>query len=93
MVENTKAIYAYAIAHGGISVQAPIELTDQDGTVITASIKTYGDTTHTFVERKNYKGSFLPGYKPHHLTEKFNEVLPAIRFEKVDHIVGNQPDK
>ncbi len=44
----------------------PTELKDEHGTVILSTVKTYGDTTHTFVERKNYKGLFLPGYVPHH---------------------------
>lgn len=44
----------------------PTELKDEHGTVILSTVKTYGDTTHTFVERKNYKGLFLPGYAPHH---------------------------
>jgi 4-hydroxyphenylpyruvate dioxygenase len=59
---------------------------------VLSSIKTYGDTIHTFVERSKYKGVFLPGFKPHHLKEKLNNILPSIRFEKVDHVVGNQPD-
>jgi 4-hydroxyphenylpyruvate dioxygenase len=93
VVENVKAIYDHAIANGAVSVQPPTESSDQDGTVITATIKTYGDTTHTFVDRKNYKGPFLPGFKPHHLKENLNSLLPPIHFVKVDHIVGNQPDK
>jgi 4-hydroxyphenylpyruvate dioxygenase len=35
---------------------------------------------------------FLPGYKPHHLTESLNKFLPPVNIEKVDHVVGNQPD-
>ena len=38
---------------------------DDDGAVRFGTIQTYGDTTHTFVERGNYKGKFLPGYKTH----------------------------
>jgi 4-hydroxyphenylpyruvate dioxygenase len=91
-VEDTRAIYEYAIKNGGVSIRAPYELSDEHGFVVLASIRTYGDTIHTFVERKNYKGAFLPGYHPHHLTENFNKVMAPIRFKKVDHIVGNQPD-
>ncbi len=92
-VENTRAVYAYAIEHGAISVEEPKEVTDEDGTVVTAVIKTYGDTTHTFIQRDGYKGIFLPGFKKHHLTDPLNTILPPVKFEKVDHIVGNQPDK
>ena len=40
---------------------------DENGAVRFGTVQTYGDTTHTFVERKDYKGEFLPGYKPHPL--------------------------
>lgn len=91
-VEDARAVYDYAIKNGAVSVRAPYELSDEHGVVVLSTIKTYGDTVHTFVERKNYKGSFLPGYRPHHLTENFNKLFKPIRFEKVDHVVGNQPD-
>lgn len=91
-VEDSKAIYDYSVAHGAVSVQAPAEVSDENGTVIVSTIKTYGDTTHTFIQNINYKGIFFPGYKPHHLKEVFNESLPTIKFEKIDHIVGNQGD-
>ena len=67
-------------------------LSDEHGTVVVASVQTYGDTVHTFVERRDYKGPFLPGFKPHHLKEVFNKHLPVPQFEFVDHCVGNQPD-
>lgn len=53
---------------------------DDNGSVLVASVKTYGDTIHTFVQRIDYKGPFLPGFKEHHLTEKFNKMLerPAL---------------
>jgi 4-hydroxyphenylpyruvate dioxygenase len=91
-VEDATAIFDYSVKKGATPVMKPTEFKDEDGTVILASIKTYGDTTHTFVERKNYKGLFLPGFKPHPLTEPFNNVMPKINFLKVDHVVGNQPD-
>jgi 4-hydroxyphenylpyruvate dioxygenase len=48
---------------GAKIVKEPWEESDDDGTVLFAMIQTYGDTTHTFVDRSNYKGLFLPGYK------------------------------
>jgi 4-hydroxyphenylpyruvate dioxygenase len=71
---------------------APTELKDENGTVIISTVRTYGETTHTFVERKNYKGLFMPGYTAHYMKEVLNQLLQPIRFERVDHIVGNQPD-
>jgi len=91
-VDDVKAIYEYSTSHGGVAVSPPSELSDENGTVIIAAIKTYGDTTHTFIQNINYKGAFLPGYKAHHNKEVFNTILPPIKFQKIDHIVGNQPD-
>lgn len=91
-VEDSTAIYERAIKGGATSVRPPTKLEDEHGHVIVSSVKTYGDTTHTFVERKDYKGLFLPGFSAHYHKEKMNEVFNPIKFEKVDHIVGNQPD-
>ena len=91
-VENCKAIYDYSTTHDGIPVYPPTELSDENGTVIVSSIKTYGDTTHTFIENVNYKGIFLPGYKAHHFKEAYNSVMDPVKFQKIDHIVGNQDD-
>ena len=91
-VEDTKAIYEYAMKNGATSVREPYELSDEKGSVWLATVKTYGDTTHTFVECKRYNGVFLPGYNPHPYTEALNKVLPPVKLDRVDHIVGNQPD-
>lgn len=66
-VEDARATYEHAIKNGGVSVMAPTEFSDENGTVVMATIKTYGDTVHTFVERAKYSGLFLPGFKPHPL--------------------------
>jgi 4-hydroxyphenylpyruvate dioxygenase len=44
------------------------------------------------VERRDFKGVFLPGFKPHHLKEKINDILPLPKLDFIDHCVGNQPD-
>lgn len=72
---------------------APTEFSDEHGSVVMSSVKTYGDTIHTFVERQNYKGLFLPGFKPHSLKEALNSFAPPVHIVKVDHVVGNMPDK
>jgi 4-hydroxyphenylpyruvate dioxygenase len=92
-VENATATYDHAIKNGGVSVLPPTEFKDSDGSVVMSTVKTYGDTVHTFVERHNYKGLFLPGFKPHHLKEALNAFAPPVHIQKVDHVVGNQPDK
>lgn len=72
--------------HRGASVALePQVLSDEHGEVVVASIKTYGETIHTFVERKNYKGTFLPGYKP----RKGTAPIEPIGLQYVDHCVGN----
>jgi len=65
---------------------------DEGGQVRFATVQTYGDTTHTFVERQNYKGLFLPGYKAPYYKDILSPTLPANGLYFVDHVVGNQPD-
>jgi len=61
-VDDSAGIYKKAVERGATSVMEPITLKDDDGFVILSAVKTYGDTTHTFVQRDNYKGIFLPGF-------------------------------
>merc|ERR1711860_172845 len=58
-----------------------------------AKVKTYGDTTHTLVDRSGYKGLFLPGYKAVKYTDPLVKLLPEIGLNFIDHIVGNQPNE
>ncbi|ORX55211.1 4-hydroxyphenylpyruvate dioxygenase [Hesseltinella vesiculosa] len=95
-VQDCKAVYEKAVSRGAVSVKAPEEFTDEDGTVIMATLKTYGDVEHTLIERKNYKGIFLPGYKPSATALRHNDplesLLPPVPLAFIDHVVGNQPD-
>nr|CAD7262459.1 unnamed protein product [Timema shepardi] len=52
----------------------------------------YGDTTHTFVDRSQYKGPFLPGYHKPLLEDPLTAILPPCKLDFIDHVVGNQPD-
>ncbi|RAJ31646.1 4-hydroxyphenylpyruvate dioxygenase [Pedobacter cryoconitis] len=61
-VDDAYKSYEETIKRGAVSYQEPQTLTDEFGEVRTAGIYTYGETVHLFVERKNYKGSFMPGY-------------------------------
>lgn len=92
-VDDAAGIYTKAVERGAKSVKAPESLSDEHGTVIVASVQTYGDTIHTFVQRGDYKGPFLPGFKPHTYKEKFNEIAAVPDLLFIDHIVGNQPDQ
>ena len=57
-----------------------------------ATVQTYGDTTHTFVEKAGYKGIFLPGYKAPMHKDILLPTLPQTGIYFIDHVVGNQPD-
>ncbi|KAK2166265.1 hypothetical protein LSH36_40g08003 [Paralvinella palmiformis] len=92
-VEDLDAIYKRAIERGAVSVKEPFDESDEHGTVRKATIQTYGDTTHTFIDRSKYKGEFLPGYKkPLHIDSLLPK-LPVTGLVRIDHIVGNQPDQ
>jgi 4-hydroxyphenylpyruvate dioxygenase len=80
------------VERGATPITEPFELKDDNGTVILSTVKTYGDTTHTFVQRADYKGKFLPGFQDHFLAEPFNKVMPQPELQFIDHCVGNQPD-
>lgn len=89
-VEDCALTFNTAKARGAKVVRELETLSDDHGVVIRASVRTYNETVHTFIERKNYTGLFLPGYKAHHLKEIFNEDRPPVEFDFIDHVVGNQ---
>jgi len=96
-VDNAAGIYEKAVDRGAISVRAPETLEDEHGAVIIASVKTYGDTIHSFVQRKQadgttYRGAFLPGFINHPERELFNGLIPIPELLYIDHVVGNQQD-
>lgn len=90
--DDARGIYKKAVERGAKSVREPWEETDEFGTVIMATVQTYGDTVHTFVERRNYKGEFLPGYSKVTVEDPLTNILPSPKLLRIDHIVGNQPD-
>jgi 4-hydroxyphenylpyruvate dioxygenase len=82
-VPDVRHAYEVATARGATGLAEPYEITDEHGTVRIADIATYGETVHRFVDRSEYKGTFLPGYEDvEHDGEE--DLLVAI-----DHIVGN----
>lgn len=84
--DDATRCYELAVERGAIGVQEPTTLKDDYGTVVRAAVQTYGDTIHSFIERKNYNGAFLPPYvpRPHSNGSTKRPMLVAI-----DHIVGN----
>jgi len=81
------ATYAYneAIKRGAKSYMEPVTEEDANGKVVKSGIYTYGETAHIFIERKDYNGTFLPGYKK--WESHYNPAPVGLKF--VDHMVGN----
>jgi len=92
-VDDCRKVYARAIRGGAVSVVEPHVEKDDEGSVVLATIKTYGDTTHTLVERKDYMGAFLPGYKKVEDNDPLTTFAPPVGLGFIDHCVGNQPDE
>ena len=84
-VDDAARSFEETVFRGADPVSEPRQMKDENGEVVLSSIKTYGDTIHTFVERKNYRGPFLPGYQPF----KSNIPVKPVGLKHVDHCVGN----
>ncbi|MEP6763119.1 MAG: 4-hydroxyphenylpyruvate dioxygenase [Gemmatimonadaceae bacterium] len=84
-VDDARDAYNKAIERGARSVREPQLLSDADGEVVIAAIATYGDTIHSIVERRNYRGLFLPGFVP--VKPNYQAVSTGLKY--VDHCVGN----
>jgi 4-hydroxyphenylpyruvate dioxygenase len=84
-VDDAAKSFNETTSRGAVAVSKPEIYQDEFGSVIIGSIKTYGDTIHKFVERRNYKGPFLPGF------ESRKSILPVkpIGLKYIDHCVGN----
>ncbi|OIQ40240.1 MAG: 4-hydroxyphenylpyruvate dioxygenase [Bacteroidetes bacterium MedPE-SWsnd-G1] len=84
-VEDARKAWEETTKRGAKSYMEPRVEEDENGTVVRSGIHTYGDTVHIFVERKNYNGVFLPGYKK--WESHYNPEPVGLKF--VDHMVGN----
>jgi 4-hydroxyphenylpyruvate dioxygenase len=84
-VDDARTAYAAAMDRGAESALEPTVMKDDDGEIVIAAIKTYGDTIHSIVERKNYRGLFMPGFVP--MSSPYNP--PSAGLMYVDHCVGN----
>ena len=84
-VDDARKAYEETTLRGAKSYMEPTVETDKDGEVVRAGIYTYGETIHMFVERKNYHGTFMPGFKK--WESDYNP--SAIGLKYIDHMVGN----
>jgi 4-hydroxyphenylpyruvate dioxygenase len=84
-VDDAREAFRAAVERGAQPVQEPTVLRDDEGEVVIAAIQTYGDTIHSLVERRNYRGAFIPGFRP--VESRYNP--PPVGLQHVDHCVGN----
>lgn len=85
-VDDARSAWEETTKRGAKSYMQPQQLTDDDGEVVLSGIHAYGDTVHLFVERKNYNGAFMPGYREWG-NEYYNPTDTGLLY--VDHCVGN----
>lgn len=84
-VDDATLAWNVAVDRGAQSYQRPTVSSDESGRVVMSAVHTYGDTIHTFVERKDYKGAFLPGYQV--WNSAYNPMPSGLLY--IDHCVGN----
>ena len=85
-VDDAESAWRETTARGARSVREPATLRDEHGEARIAAIATYGDTIHSFVERRNYRGVFLPGFRA---VEGEDPLCRPVGLKYIDHMVGN----
>jgi 4-hydroxyphenylpyruvate dioxygenase len=86
-VPDAERAYHEAVSRGAKSAQEPTVVADKNGRVKRAAISTYGDTIHSFIERRDYRGPFLPGFVAVEPTREQQARDTGLR--AIDHVVGN----
>ena len=84
-VDDARKSFEETTSRGAKAVMNPTVIRDEHGEVVISAIQTYGETIHKFVERKDYNGAFLPGYK----AWKSDVPVRPVGLKHVDHCVGN----
>jgi 4-hydroxyphenylpyruvate dioxygenase len=84
-VDDARSAYEETTKRGAKSYLEPTVETDEHGEIVKAGIYTYGETVHMFVERKNYKGTFMPGFQK--WESDYNPTSVGLKY--IDHMVGN----
>jgi len=84
-VDDARKAYEETTKRGAKSFLEPTVESDKDGEIVKAGIYTYGETIHMFIERKNYKGTFLPGFME--WKSDYNPEPSGLKY--IDHMVGN----
>jgi 4-hydroxyphenylpyruvate dioxygenase len=86
LVEDANAAFEMAVRGGARVILAPTVLNDAQGKIVKATIATYGDTVHSFIQRDGYAGIFAPGFVEARTTNR-HAAKPGLQF--IDHCVGN----
>jgi len=84
-VEDARSAFEETTKRGAKAYMEPTVEKDEHGEVVRSGIYTYGETVHVFVERKNYNGTFLPGFRK--WESDYNPESTGLKF--IDHMVGN----
>lgn len=84
-VDDARSAYEETTKRGAKSYLEPTVETDAHGEIVKAGIYTYGETVHMFVERKNYSGTFMPGFQK--WESDYNPTAVGLKY--IDHMVGN----
>src|SRR5215470_16099204 len=93
-VPDADKAYAHALAQGARGLVGPHDETDENGTIRSAAIATYGETRHSLIDRSRYDGPFAPGFVARApMVDRSAAIEAGIQpkryFQAVDHIVGN----
>ncbi len=85
-VDDAETAYRETTRRGAQGVRSPEVLCDDHGEVCVSAIAAYGDTIHSFIERRKYTGAFLPGYVK---VDAPDVVARPAGLQYIDHMVGN----
>ncbi len=88
-VDDVAACFNHCVARGANIASLPKETEDEYGVFTSASIRAYGDTTHTFINRDRYRGVFAPGYQPLAPGRYSSRTSHPVGLTAIDHIVAN----
>jgi 4-hydroxyphenylpyruvate dioxygenase len=88
-VDDVEAAFGYAVGHGAVGVTPPTRQEDEHGVYESATVRAYGDTTHSFVNRDQYRGVFAPGFKPLDADRYSPTTFRPVGLKAIDHIVAN----
>jgi 4-hydroxyphenylpyruvate dioxygenase len=88
-VDDVEAAFDEVLRRGAAAVQPPQRIEDEYGVYRRATFQAYGDTTHTLVNRDDYRGVFAPGYRPLDPDRYSEETFRPAGLLTIDHIVAN----